>query len=389
LLKLAATKKSTGQESSKERWQKETDFFRKLFMACDSHGTGSLDLSQVAKMARGHLKIAERLVSDDELKEVFLEISQGAGAVGFSELLSFVRVREINPRLNEIVLTQVKRAVRLAIQRQRLTLPQLEERFHRSAAEGIIDNAGGDGSLGSEEMRRFFRKILDVSHHEAPDRNLMIAFRAMDEDGGGTLDAEEFMDFIREAVREETSLCPAGPEPVHGEPRVATLLSGMRGVLPRRLPNRRPGTTYDRGRSALPFASHGRELPSRMRICASAPALAATAPSRSRTHRRLSSNLQACGLPKTAVAPPPRMRAPPMAAPCSPEVDKRSDDARFVEPGAPKLGKPCYIRVRGMLSAKDADALNRIEQRLFDAGVDVRGTYHKQSRAQPGVVAGR
>merc|ERR1719215_1821589 len=81
-----------------------------------------------------------------------------------------------------------------------MTIEDLEHRFHNSAAEGIIDTAGGDGSLGPEEMRRFFRKVLDVNVHEAKDKNLAIAFRAMDEDGGGTLDADEFLDFIKAAI---------------------------------------------------------------------------------------------------------------------------------------------------------------------------------------------
>lgn len=39
----------------------------------------------------------------------------------------------------------------------------------------------------------------------------------------------------------------------------------------------------------------------------------------------------------------------------------------------------CYSAVKGVLSHKDADMLNRMEQRLTDAGVDLRGQFHKHS----------
>mmetsp|Transcript_60897 Transcript_60897/g.175451 ORF Transcript_60897/g.175451 Transcript_60897/m.175451 type:complete len:437 (+) Transcript_60897:142-1452(+) len=419
LLKLAARKGLTGQEDPKERKQKETEFFKKLFMQCDRCGTGTLNFKEVLGMARKRLKIADRLVSDEQLWQFFCAIDKdGGGDISFWEFVSFVRAKERNVRLDELVLSSVKRAVRLAIQRQRLTLAQVEQRFSRCADEGIIDTAGGDGSLGPEEMRRFFRKILDVSAHEASDRNLMIAFRAMDEDGGGSLDADEFMDFIREAIQEEATLCPPPPPRIQDEPRCSTLLCGMRGVLPERLPTTRPGTTYEFGRSAVPFCVSGRELESRFRICASSTTVVKSPPANLRRHERpLAASLLPTGLPKSVQAG--RTTAASFrhthsggffnagsmtsTAPCSPNgtfgspgmktsmsLPTLTQTAPLMAAGttnggakehgrerAPATVRGSYTAVLGMLSAKDADALNRVEQRLFDAGVDVRGDYHK------------
>lgn len=428
LLSLAAKKGHTGQEPPKERRQKETEFFKKLFVECDRNGTGTLNFSEVTQMIRKRLKIAERLVSERQLHQFFNSIDRdGGGDISFHEFLAFVRTQPRNHRLNELVLTQVKRAVRLAIQRRGMTLVQLEARFNRSAEEGIIDTAGGDGALGPEEMRRFFRKILEVSAHEAPDRNLMIAFKAMDEDGGGSLDAEEFMDFIREAVTEEMTLCPLSPRRPAEEPRQATLLCGMRGVLPKRLPTMRPGTTYEFGTATVPFCTNGREVDSKMRLSASSPAVVKSAPcSVPRQERPLGATLLPTGLPKsvatgraqtassfrstsatnffmTAAAMDATSRAEDALSPKSGMMSRKlagttslpslaaTAPAGFgeikgkesMEPSrsaAPAAARGHYTAVRGMLSAKDANALNRIEQRLFDAGVDVRGQYHNTEK---------
>jgi len=417
LLKMAAKRNANGQEGFKERRHREIEFFKRLFMDSDARGKGMLCCDDIIRMFRKQLKIAPRLVTDGQLRQFFAAVdSEDAGDVDFSQFLSFVQIRERNSKLNEMVLKQVKRAVRLAIQRQRMTLAQLEQRFHRCAEEGIIDTAGGDGGLGPEEMRRFFRKVLDVSMHEAPDRNLVIAFKAMDEDGGGTLDAEEFMDFIREAIQEETTLCPPGPQGLQGEPRPASLLAGMRGVLPDRLPKDRPGTTYSAGKCCVPFCRTGRELETGTRLYCSMPSLLKKESLRPlRVQTPVEASLLPTGLPKSALASTTGSRglrktwstgflttmgsfassegldlhsptfptSPELSLPdSSSSTDTTPRTPNALPPLSPAAGageKPLrgtYHAIDGMLRAKDADALNRIEQRLFNAGVDVRGLYH-------------
>lgn len=418
LLKLASKKGCGEHESPKERARKETEFFKKLFMQCDTNGSGTLSREDVLKMARKYLKIAERLVSDEQLMDFFAAIdTDGGGEIDFTEFLSFIRAKEDHSRLNEIMLKQVKRAVRLAIRRKRMTLQELEYRFYNSAAEGIIDTVNSDGSLGPEEMRRFFRKVLGVNVHEAPDKNLAVAFKAMDEDGGGTLDAGEFMDFIRAAIKEETTLCPS-PQRQEGELRVKGLLCGMRGALPDRVPRARPGSGIGGSlplpvggcsthcTSAVPFCLNGRELEPRTRLAVRTPSLLQQ---ESKIRPLLRGTLGTPAAPLLFQATLPR--SPLGSVPSSPSMTtslSRTGGGTFLttEPpksealplqhgslstiaprasSLPQLPSPCsasgmrgtYAGVKGALEVEDARVLNRIEERLFNAGVDVRGWYHK------------
>lgn len=356
-------------------------------------------------MARKHLKIAERLISDAQIKDFFRAIDvDGGGEVEFTEFLMFIRTKEPNESVNQLILRQVKRVVRLAMQRQRMSIEDLERRFQNAAEEGIIDTAGSDNCLGPEEMRRFFRKVLDVSDHEAPDRNLAIAFRAMDEDGGGSLDAEEFMDFIRLSCNEETELYPK-PQCEGEELRVPGLLGGTGGSLPARLPRSRPGTTLQGGRSQAPFCLNGRDQQPRTRMCASkTPTLIAPeTPKEPWPQARLSSTLLPSGLPKSACSSPAgspksqRSRLLSTTSSFSSTAPAGFGGSLGHSASAPALGASTmslpplspgnarevserghYSAVKGMLGQRDAEMLNRLESQLFSAGVDLRGQFHKR-----------
>jgi len=296
LLMLASKKGKSQHDSPKDREKKETEFFKKMFLVCDTNHDGALNLAEVMGMARKHLKIAERLVSDKQIHDFFNAVdSDGGGQVEFTEFLSFIRMKDSNSKVTDIILTQVKRVVRLAMQRKKMTIADLEHRFAHAKEEGIIEGGADNSSLGPEEMRRFFRKVLEVGTHEAPDRNLVIAFKAMDEDGGGTLDAEEFMHFLKQAINEETTLCPHFlKDPDRG---TTGLLSGMRGALPARLPRARPGTTFNGGVSEGAFCINGRDLDASARLCMSMPALIQS-PNRL-SHNPQTSMLLPTGLPKS------------------------------------------------------------------------------------------
>mmetsp|Transcript_74241 Transcript_74241/g.193310 ORF Transcript_74241/g.193310 Transcript_74241/m.193310 type:complete len:424 (+) Transcript_74241:130-1401(+) len=398
-LLLLASKKGKSLHDPKDREKKEAEFFKKMFLVCDTNHDGSLNLQEVMGMARKHLKIGERLVSDKQIRDFFNAVDcDGDRQIQFTEFLSFIRMKDSNSKVTDIILTQVKRVVRLAMQRKKMTIADLEHRFAHAKEEGIIEGFVDKSALGPEEMRRFFRKVLEVGTHEAPDRNLVIAFKAMDQDGGGTLDAEEFMDFLKQVMLEETTLCPHFiKDPDRG---TTGLLSGMRGALPVRLPRARPGTTFNGGISAGPFCINGRDLDASARLCMSMPALIQS-PNRL-SHNPQTSMLLPSGLPKSGSMDPSspkrsnlfsltssslsltlleEARSPKGShdggsislPPLSPSVSKSAANAASDGGGERGL----YSPVKGMLCKRDADMLNRIESRLFEAGVDVRGTYHK------------
>lgn len=304
MIELRAKRCSSLHDSPKERARKETEFFKQLFLRCDGAGAGTLRRQDIVRMARTHLKIAERLVSDEDLHEFFTAVDEdGSGEIDCTEFLAFINVKEENAALNDLILKQVKRAVRLAFHGQKMTLEELMHRFNNAAAEGIIDSVTSDGSLGPEEMRRFFRKVLGIDAHDAPDKSLVIAFRAMDEDGGGTVDAEEVMAFVRTAIAEESALCP---NPNKGQPYVPGLLAGTRGALPERSPKRRPGTTRSGGIASVPFCLTGRDAEPRTRIAISRSTGCLQVPVArpSRAELMFNSGLSACGLPKLAAPSP-------------------------------------------------------------------------------------
>lgn len=253
-LKLGGNRDAGPTLSKKAQEEKQLEHWKDIFRISDKSGSGKLTFTAFQRMARKKLKVAERLVSDAELQYFFQCID--LDELGFIELggfLIFLNAPQDDSKIREQILDQVKRAVKLSMWKQKMDIDELERRFYNSAEEGIFDMANSDGSLGPEEMRRFFRKVLKVTKHEAPDKNLVIAFKAMDEDGGGTLDADEFLEFIRIAI-------DPGRDRERAETYTPSLIGGMRGCLPYRAPQHRPGTMITRGTvSGAPFCMQGRE----------------------------------------------------------------------------------------------------------------------------------
>eukprot|EP00929_Paragymnodinium_shiwhaense_P109978 TRINITY_DN76628_c0_g1_i1.p1 TRINITY_DN76628_c0_g1~~TRINITY_DN76628_c0_g1_i1.p1 ORF type:complete len:404 (+),score=83.58 TRINITY_DN76628_c0_g1_i1:131-1342(+) len=379
LLKLAVNKDGGKKLPAKEKAVIQAQQWKEIFKQCDRNGSGTLSFADIKRMARIQLKIAERLVSDADLQSFFSAIDEdGGGTVDFQEFLSFVNKPESNAESNERIFQQVKRTVRLSMWKQGLTLDEVNRRFHNSAEEGIVDVANGDGSLGPEEMRRFFRKVLNVSKHEAPDRNLVIAFQAMDEDGGGTLDSEEFLDFIRDALEDDSQ------KRKEGDPYHPGLLGGMAGCLPARKPRFRPGTVPATGKvSTAPFCLHGRFLEPTGRLAKSrTPACVLPMrirPSISQPFLRANGLPDIMVSPKEAVAPE---KTPQGSGLASVRTFGRATSVGSLQrspTAAVRLGlddeEPINDNYHGM---RGAEPLNRVEHFLFHAGIDVRGHFHKQ-----------
>lgn len=337
-------------ESPRGRARQETTFFKDLFMKYDKTNSGVLLRGDIVNLARKHLKIAERLVSDQQLYDFFSVIdADSSGEIDFTEFLNFVRTKEDRSHLNGLVMHKVKRAVRLAIQRKGLTLSDVEWRFKHLAEEGVTE--GHSDGLGLDDMRRFFRRVLDISMHEATDSNLATAFAVMDEDGGGILDAEELMAFLQSAVKDQSSLTQAqvGPR------KIPKVLCGMSPFLPPREPNR-PGSRD----STAPFCYNGRELAPRMRLAVSEPNL-------------LESNERPPAARRQAWA---AERSPPGSRPSSASSNK-SLRLQPVPRPQPKEARGAYAGKTSNLNRREAATLNRLEARLLATGVDMRGHYHR------------
>lgn len=349
-----------------ERW-------KAIFSKYDSEGSGTLGVEDIKRLVRRDLKIAPRLVSDDQIAVLFETIDvDGDTHVEFNEFLEFVQQPSTRGTVStDDVVDSVARGVRLALRRNRIKVSELESNFNAFEESGDIPS----GELGPSDMVRFFRKALKMTKHECSDKALRVAFNAMDDDGSGTMSLDEFLEFIK--------FCSLEPGDQGLPARVPGLIGGMRGELPDRIPSRRPGSLRNTPLSRLPFCLNGRDIASTGRLAStqsflsrsdSAPNFPSLA---SRTSQALTKQLSA-GVIKA-----------------SGEVgddDGSQHSARSVQkhrPPSPAPKKRVWSgnlpskTCGGYMLLKGAHVLNQVEERLFEAGIDVRGHYHKLGRDRP------
>mmetsp|Transcript_5025 Transcript_5025/g.9140 ORF Transcript_5025/g.9140 Transcript_5025/m.9140 type:complete len:500 (+) Transcript_5025:86-1585(+) len=175
---------------------KQAEKWKVLFNKYDKDGSGELDFAEINKMVRQDLKLAERTVSDWDMKQLFHAIDLNRnGTVDFKEWLMFVQQGKLENRSDEEILKEVGRAVRLALRRNHIRVSEVESFFNSYDDGREVDMS--EVTLGPRDMRHFFRSALKVSKHECSDWNLLVAFRVLDADGSQSLDGVEFMDFIR------------------------------------------------------------------------------------------------------------------------------------------------------------------------------------------------
>lgn len=339
-----------------ERW-------KTIFQKYDSEGTGTLGFEDIRRMVRRDLKIAERLVSDSQLEDLFSAIDEDrGGSVEFSEFLEFVQQPgKKGSQSTEDVVKQVARAVRLALRRNKINVRELELNFHQFDDGGEIST----GELGPEDMVRFFRRALSVTKHECSDKNLRIAFYAMDDDGSGTMSLPEFMDFIK--------FCNNESQEQALRTRVPGLIGGMRGELPSRPPRQRPGTVAGRALAQLPFCLNGRDLPSAGRTASSNRKLilSHSDPGLNTLHTLGIRTSQARMSQTFSDLASANSTARAVSAPSARTGNASESSPRY------KQESPTGGSNSGYKMLKGGHILNQVEQRLFEAGIDVRGNYHR------------
>jgi Ca2+-binding EF-hand superfamily protein len=349
-----------------ERW-------KALFSKYDVEGSGTLTLQNIRHMVRSDLKIAERILTDNHIRILFGMLDTDAsGAIDFFEFLDFVQQQSTRGKVSDKdVLNSVSRAVRLAVMKNKIRAKDLETMFH----VGEIAT-GPTGDLRCEEMVRFFTKALKLTKDKVTDKAFQVVFNTLDEDSSGKISLDVLLDFVKS--------CTTEPSEKEKPVRVQGLIAGMRGVMLDHKPSRRPGidgVVPQSPKSSLPFCLTGRGNAARYRLAStskpflniSEPAL--TLPSISKPN--LSQNMF-----KAASAPNLRDVT---------EIDISDDDAP-TSPGmitekscpvagspqkGPKSGKPLKKATGSYAVLKGGKCLNQVEDRLFAAGIDVRGRYHR------------
>lgn len=368
-----------------ERW-------KAIFQKYDWDNSGTLRLSDIKRMVRRDLKISERLVSDSQITALFVDIDRdGGGTIDFAEFLEWVQKPSGRGSASQSeIVTGVARGVRLALRRNKIRVRDLEEHF-----KAYDDNAGdvATGELTPTDMIRFFRKVLKLSKGEVTDKALRTAFFAMDDDNSGKMSLEELMEFVR--------FCSLEPTQRVLPQRVPGLIGGMRGQLPERLPTRRPGTFRGSSFSRVPFCLNGRDTEATGRLARSTRCVLQKSLSEpgissldmqkisQSVSKQLSydASMSSTMLSSTSLRDT-RSRGSFLQDSAS---DAGLDDERpGTAPGS--AGGPLRKRrvwsgelpghsAAGYMLLKGASSLNQVEGRLFEAGIDVRGQYHKLGRS--------
>lgn len=340
-----------------ERW-------KQLFQKYDIDHTGSLSFDEIQRVARVDLKLREQLISDWELRQVFnsIDIDQ-SGHIDYLEFLNYVTYGDSkrDTRTEEQITQQAVRSVRLAVRRCGIPLEEVEKLLLEHAG---LEGGGSSGTLGPEEVRRFFRKTLYLSKHECNDQNIRIVFETLDKNASKAVSVEDLLKFVRSSETETGLYSPSSNRQVG-----PGLIAGSRGLLPRTAPS---------AATVVPFNLNGRELPSASRFgmmtkAQSMMAFDTTSPA------ALGGSLPRV-VTKNALARPLSSSAGTLGGT---GLTSAADKGRKVSPrGAghshneklASTGKQLCCSYQVLTGAK---TLNHVEQRLFEAGIDVRGAYHR------------
>lgn len=397
----------------------EADRWKQIFSAFDTDGSGTLNCHEFCKAVRGHLHLAQRAVSDWELRLLFGVIdTDSSGTVDFNEWLFYLqhgKTKDEDRGYSKKALENVGRAVRIALQRDRLQWEDVIRLFkEHERAEAALAATEADGQIGLGELRRFFRNVLAISQHEVSEENIRTLFKHLDKDESKSIGAEEFFDFVHFLTAAEANAHAAFGFAVGGRDNSLVrppghLLAGARGVATAREragDSPTGGQCHASGRlptltgapsAAVPFSMltgrehlpatrmttalqrlERRQGPAGLKKVQSEPGLAVSLPPIPPGGSTASTG-GARGVPAGQAAASDA--APGLAA-------SRPAPGGGTRAGAPVSGVAGGVKPGARESSRywvfnGAQLLNRVESRLEESGVDVRGGYHRVDRIRP------
>jgi len=299
--------------------------WKKLFLSYDKDKSGTITFKELRSLIRNCLHLSEGSCTDNDLKLVFARLDEDGS--GAIEFDEFCTFVQARKQMAKEVPSSVGRALRLAMAREKVRSEvELRQLFEKSD----LDN---DNNMSVYELSRFFREVLRLSQHEVSEFHIKKLFKMLDEDFTGSISQGEFLIWIQKNVDLSRGTVGFVSSRFGGS---ATMRDGMVSQA----------ATMGGG-FGHSYSQTGR-LPSLSGPPGSAPAL---------------------GRPATGQAPAAEAGRPRS----SPWGQAR------VKPG----DRRTYLSIPG------AERLNHVEQRLFEAGFDVRGDFFKVSDQPEGASLSR
>jgi len=367
LLRVRALAKGASVEvTGRDRDAVLVERWKGLFQKYNFDGSGNLDKDHIRQMVRRDLRITEKLISDLQLQRVCALMDlDGDGNIDFNAFMAFVLQKPQKASMtHDEIIQSVTRAVRLSMHRNKIQMQELQNKFGGFCADDPVK-----GEVGLYDMLHFFRHELRVSKHDVSDNHLKVAFQFIDANQNHTLSQEEFMAFVRHCYKGSKKQEP--PSQFHG------IMAGSRGCLPDRLPKHRPGTFPGLPLAGLPFCYKGRDLKVAHRLGAHSrccpPVFAAVPPSSQPPARGAQVSEAASAAARLSSSMPILPgRGSSMDA-------SRESRGSIRKPAAPDGASRDWSvpRPTGYSVLKGGASLNKIEHRLLEAGLDVRGQYFR------------
>lgn len=356
---VARTRGLRGPRTSEAALNRDRmEYWSETFRRYDTSGNGTLCFEELRHMVRGNLRLAPRMVNDEDLRLVFKALdTNDDGEVDWNEWLNFAILSDEKPVLRpvQLVLNEVARAVRLALLRQGVRPLEVKKMWSKKAE---VDGFGPEGNLRYEEVQRFFRRVINMSVRDCSDRDVRIAFHGLQRPGATTVAASDLVQFVGACDRPCTLKAQWSEAPQTAPSNVARgpcLIAGSRGM------QKLPGSSLS---GTVPFCLNGRDLAPSSRASLLVPSC--LVPPRQRPFRQSTPELPAIIADTAGVAGSPA--GSPSRPPTSAGLARCSS-----QPAPDRRPVSSYSVLR------DADILNRVEWRLFEAGIDMRGGYHRRT----------
>jgi Ca2+-binding EF-hand superfamily protein len=166
-----------------------------VFAKCDKDNSGYLDHNEFWGAIRQTLGVPENAICDYELRTLFNEMdADRSGDLNIEELLTYLtqgfrRPEEIAARA-QVRIERVRKNLKQAFQNVASNEMSIRKLFKKLDFDG-------DNTLSLYEFKAFVRRELKLTFWDVNNTDVEDFFAFLDKDGGGTIDVDELIAFIK------------------------------------------------------------------------------------------------------------------------------------------------------------------------------------------------